>query len=333
MLRLYSTTFLALLLLLGALPSKGASYQSVAVWYAVNKSVDEDYDYLETVLPESLAVSIRNISPFSVVTPGFVEDELYKKNVFLGKKCSPLEAREAAIRIKTDFFVFGDFVPVRKNNIKVTLNIYSRKTDTFFTFNETIVIAAEIFPFVDKITSVIVNYVLRDGQYIEGVISEGRKLAFITGLSDAETHEMYLAFMRAGYKISFIQNNSVNNKIDDKSIMSFFYITTKNNSFNSALIEEDCSSETPQNCFVNEEDDSLRRLYSSVQGVDCLIIVGFDKKRKSAWVRGIDLKNRNLIWIHPQIKGSSVYEISNEMIMYMQTPLPDPFAGKGLGDD
>jgi len=355
MLRLYSAAFLILFLFLGALSSSGASQkflntrlrtrimapssngvgsQSIAVWYIVNKSADKDYDYLETVFPESLAASIGNISPLVVDTPGFVKDELHKKNISLEKKCSPSDVRETAKKIKADFFIYGEFVPVKKNNVKITLRVYSKKTDTFFTFSETVVIVAEIFPFVDKITSVIINYVSRDGQYIDELIPEGSKLAFVTGLSDAEIHELYLSFLRANYKISFIQNNSVNNKINNKSIMSFFYVTTKNNSYNSALIEENCSSEIPQNCFANEEDDSLRRLYTSMQGnVDYLIIVGFDKRRKSAWVRGIDLKNRNLIWIHPELTGSSIYEISNKMIKYMQTPMPNPFTDKDLGDD
>jgi len=335
MLKLYSAALLISLLFFGVSSSDGASHQSVAIWYIVNKSADKNYDYLETVFPESLAVSIGNNSPLVVSAPASVENELYEEKVSLKKSCSPSRAREMAEKIKTDFFVYGEFVPVKKNNIKTTLRIYSRKADTFFTFNETIVIAAEIFPFVDKITSVIINYVLRNGQYIADVIPERRKLAFITGISDTEIHELYLSFMRAGYRVSFIQNNSFNNKIDDRSIMSFFYITTKHNSYNSALIEEDCTSEAPQGCFADKEDDSLKRLYYSVDGdVDCLIIIGFNnKRRKSAWVRGIDLKNRNLIWIQPEITGSSIYEISNKIVTHMQTPPPDPFTDKNIGDD
>ena len=333
MLRLYWAAFLILFFFFGVSPSNGASYQSVAIWYVINKSSNKNYDYLETVFPESLAKSISNNSSLIVSAPGSVKDALHKEKASLDKICSPLEIREIAKKIKIDFFVYGEFVPVQGNNIKTTLHVYSRKTDSFFTFNETVVITAEIFPFVDKITSVIINYALK-GQYIDDVIPKGRKLAFITGISDPELHELYLSFMRAGYRVSFIQNNSVNSKINNKSIMSFFYITTKNNSYNSALIEEDCGSVAPQNCFTDEEDDSLGGLYSSVQGdVDCLVIIGFDRRRKSAWVRGIDLKTRNLIWIHPKITGSSIYEISDKMIMRMQTPMPNPFTDKDLGDD
>ena len=324
--------FLVLFLFLGISPSSGAPQQSIAIWYVVNKSSDKDYDYLEKIFPESLALSISNVSSFVVNRPDFIEDELYKKKASLEKECSPSDVREIAKKIKTDFFVYGEFVPVKKNNIRTTLRIYSRKSDTFFTFTETVVITAEIFPFVDKITSAIINYVSED-RYIDRVIPEGRKLAFITGISDVEIHELYLSFMRAGYKVSFVQNSSVNSRINDKSIMSFFHIATKNNSYNSAVIEADCYSPTPKDCYANEEDDSLKRLYASAGDVDCLVIIGFDKKRESAWVRGIDLKNRNLIWIEREITGSSIYEISNKMIMRMQTPMPDPFADKKLGTD
>ena len=335
MVKFYSAAFVILVLFFGASSSNGASRQSVAMWYIINKSANEkSYDYLETVFPESLTASINNISQLAVSSPGVFEDVLHKEKLSLEKYCSPSDVREIAEKTKTDFFIYGEFFPVKKNNIRTTLRIYSRETDTFFTFNETVVIVAEIFPFVDKITSVIINYILTNGRYIGGIIPDSRKLAFITGLPDTEIHELYLSFMRAGYRLAPIQNNSVSNKIDDKSIQSFFYITTKNNSYNSSLIEEDCSPLSPGVCFADEEDDSLQRLYSSVKGdVDYLIIVGFNKRRKSAWVRGIDLKNRNLIWIHPQITGASIYEISNEMIIQMQTPMSNPFADKKLSDD
>ncbi|MDR3237964.1 MAG: hypothetical protein LBT84_05625 [Spirochaetia bacterium] len=315
-----------LLLLLGFSDAIGAPKQSISIGFIINKSRDKkDYDYLESVLQSSITTSITNISTIPLNSPDAVKKELAKNKIVLKRNCTPQEVREAAKKIKTDFFIYGDFIPIKDNSIKITLHIYSQKTDSFFTFTETALLSAEIYPFVDKITAVILNYASWDGTYIAQTIPSGRRIALLTSLPDEELNEFYLSFMRAGYKVLFIQNNADSDKIDYKTVGAFFYITTKNNSYNSLSIEAACYAESP-NCFADKEDDAFRRLYDSLnKNVDCLIIVGFDKNDKSAWIRGIDLKSRNLVWINQKITGSSIYEVSKKMIQQMQTPLPSPF--------
>lgn len=309
-----------ILVFLGIILSNTTTYgavDSIAFGYITNTSKDKSYDYLETVLPHSIASSLKNSSNISITHTGKSIDKLREHNTELKKLLTPQEAQETARKIGSNFFLYGYFSPVGKNEIRITINLYSNKTGNFFTFAQIEILRAEITPLLDKITSTLINFVSGNEIYMANRIQKKAGIGFITDLSPTEMNEFYLPFLKTDYRMMHIQNNSIETNINYKNIDAFYYITTEKSSYNNiSSLEEATNADLS---FLKQKKATLRLLEESCGGnLDYIIIIGFNRSKKSAWLRGINARTQALMWIQPEIKGNSIQDICNEIIIRMR---------------
>jgi len=287
---------------------------SIALGFIRNASDDSSKNYLETVLSLSLASSMKKASQYTIIAPN---DTRIKINTAgLSKILTPEEAENAALAASCDYFLYGYYIPLKGNELEITLNLYSNRSKHFFTFTHTEKLQAEISFIFDKILSVVTDFISNNETYMAHSISEKSGVAFITGLPSAELNQFYIPFMKSDYRVMLVQNNSYNVLLNSDTISAFYYITTEGMSFNSKRSLENTTG--VDSTFKSQREQLFKSLNKSFQGqLDYLIIVGFDEAKKSAWIRGIDVKKQTLIMVQPGIKGKSIEEISEKIITIM----------------
>ena len=78
--------------------------------------------------------------------------------------------------------------------------------------------------------------------------------------------------------------------------------------------------------FQKTKENILSKLNNAYKNrIDFLIIIGFKKNNKLAWIRCIDLKTKSLILMQINIKGKSIQGICEKIIKRMSTKDQAPF--------
>lgn len=318
---------LVLAALLAAAQSASAD---AAFGYLHNRSENGNYDYLETIFPNSFASSIASLHGITVLKPGIVEERLKKHGLALAKTYAPREVPQVAEKIGADFFIFGDFLPLPGNRIEIRLHICERKTREVFSFVNTGKMETEIFRLVERISGIVATYLQNDGLYKTRAVPPGARLALITNLSGEELNRLYLPFLEKGFPVLCAQNNDAVPAVDDSRFANFRYISTKTGSFEAPgeaagpLFLHGPWNNTGFDREVEGTREFFRRFdsgYTETKGktlegfskafrnsVDVLLIVGFSENRRSSWVRAIDMKDRNLLWMRSNIAPDSRFD-------------------------
>ncbi len=338
-----STLLLFFIIISFFFAADAAGKSRIAFGYLANNSDERNYNYLETIFPNSFASSISNIFDVDVVKPHAINEKLSKNKLALKKEYHPYELKKLVDKIGSDIFIYGSFTPLPENRIKIILNLYMKKSHHIFTFTNIGKMETEIFKLVDRITQILINYMDREKIYRRRVIQKGSNLAVLTNISGSDLNEFYITLLEKGYRLVHFQGNQLSNNIDNKMINRFMYISSNDNTYDYITdyrtIKFPFGSwagpahkkkvEKMKNIYLKYDYDYLdtktnviSRL-NSVYGntLDYLLIVGFRKGGKEAWVRSIDLKNNDLIWMQSHIKGKSINDVSGEIIKRMSRPL------------
>ena len=75
----------ALVLVILAIAARAEAAPTMAFGYLVNKSRDANYDYLETIFPNSFANSLRNIFYVTIIKPAQIEQGARKGRPLAGE--------------------------------------------------------------------------------------------------------------------------------------------------------------------------------------------------------------------------------------------------------
>ncbi|MCP4130672.1 MAG: hypothetical protein GY754_06790 [bacterium] len=341
---------LFLMLLGGPFLVSAQAAPTMGFGYLSNKSVDYNFDYLETIFPNSFANSIQNIFEVRVVKPTTINERLKKYKEELKKEYELHELPGIAKKLDLDFFIFGNFTPLANDNIKIVLYLYAKESNRIFSFTNIGKMETEIFKLVDRITMILVNFMKKEQLYLSKVIPGGSRLAILTNLNNAEMNALYYGFLTKGYRVSSFQANLNKNIVSEKGIDVFKHVYTRNNSYDIITdkkrvkflrgtwsggdYDEHVSYlmnvyQVYDQKYPETKERILGKLSSSYKGsIDYLLIIGFNGSRSSAWVRAIDLKRKDLVWMQANISGSSIHEISGKMIKRMSTRLAAPFKKK-----
>jgi hypothetical protein len=337
------TLFLLILISSFFLTADAIGKTKVAFGYLANNSDESNYNYLETIFPNSFASSIRNIFDVDVMKPHEINEKLAITNLALKKIYDTFELKELVSKIGSDIFIYGSFSPLPGNRIKIILNLYKKKTDYIFTFTNIGKMETEIFKLVDRITQILINYLDREKIYRRTVIKKGANLAVLTNLSGSNLNRLYITLLENGYRLVHFQGNQLNNIVDNKKIKRFRYLSSSDNTFDYITDYRTMyfNFGTWAGPGHKGKVDRLRKIYSkydydyldtktavikrlnSVYGntLDNLLIIGFSNNRKKAWVRSIDLKKRDLIWMQSNIKGGDVGTLSRNIVKRMSKPM------------
>jgi len=339
----FSITLLLLILLV---PSPGIS-NTVAFGYLKNETKNANFEYLETMFPNSFANSIRNIFKIKVIKPHQVSRRLKKYKIPLKKNYKSYELPELLDKIKADSFIYGKFAILGNNRIRIVLNLYSKGTNRVFRFTNVGTMETEIFKLVDRITMILVNFSDKEQLYQKRTISKRSRVAFITNLNSVDLNVLYYSFMKEGFRLSHMQANSLRNYTTLKEIKPFYNIETKDNAFTIStdlrkvkfLIGPWSGKRYQRDVLYSKKIfkiydinysktksavlDAMRKSFNNT--IDYLIIIGFNKGRNTAWARCIYLPQKDLIWMQKDIKGSSIQEIAQKMIKRLTKKGKSPF--------
>lgn len=315
----------------------------IAFGYLANNSDEINYNYLETIFPNSFASSIKNIFDVDVLKPHAINEKLAKDNLALKKEYNTYELKKLLSRIGSDIFIYGSFTPLSGNRIKILLNLYIKKTNYIFTFTNIGKMETEIFKLVDRITQILINYMDKEKIYRRSLIKKGSNLAVLTNLEGSDLNIVYITLLNNSYKLVHFQGNQLSNRLDNKLINRFKYITTHDNSFDyitdyRTLKFNFGTWAGPGHKNKVDEKRSIYRKYdydfletktavidrlNAVYGntLDYLLVIGFSNNKKKAWVRSIDIKNKDLIWMQSNIEGKNIESVTGKIIERMSKPL------------
>lgn len=318
--------------------------ESAAFGYFTNESGNESLDYLEKILPNSFASTLKNKHNFDIIKPGQIpvltaqEDSGFKT-----------EFREGDLPVLTedinaDYFIYGTFKPLENNKVLLKVSVYKTGTSSVFQFEQTGYLETEVFKLIDKIALQISNIASDSIIYKNDKVTAKSKLAIITNIEGVDLNSLYFEFLNGGYRLSPTQGNELYGIIDDEQINKFYHISGVNASYHQIYNRKEIelmygtwsgadyikkvSGEKQtfdQYAFnFNKTKNEILKKFKELNNssIDYIVIIGFDECRSNAWVRCIDVKNNNLIITESGIKGSSISEITKNIIISMTTDLP-----------
>jgi hypothetical protein len=330
----------ALVLVILALAARAEAAPTMAFGYLVNKSRDANYDYLETIFPNSFANSLRNIFYVTIIKPAQLSKELEKDGLSLEKEYRPHELMELTEKVSADYFIYGTFVVLPNDRISISLKLYGRGLNRIFSFTNEGKMETEIFKLVDRITAIMVDFLGKNNFYLSRVIPRGSKLGIFTNLEGADLNYLYCSFLNKGYRVASIQGNTLRNDMPEQLIESFKCIEAAGTSYQRVsdpravrflhgtwtgdrYYEEISYTREAYRIFdtgyLNTKFDTLARL-AAQHGIDQVLVIGFNAGRNKAWVRCLDLKNRDLVWMQSNIRGG-LPRICDTLLTRMSTEL------------
>jgi len=298
-----------------AVPGKAAG--EVAFGYLLNRSGNANYDYLETIFPNSFASSLASQYMMTVLRPASVDERFRKRGMELKKLYSVDELAQAAGIAGADYFITGSFLPLPGNRIEIRLSVCGRKTMEVFSFTSTERMEAEIFRLVDRVTRVLAAYLRGDGLYKARAVPAGTRIAFITNVSGEELNRFYIPFLEQGFPVLCAQNNDIEALTASGHFAAFRYVTTKTGSlepcgdarnvrfyhgpWNNSRFDERVKETRDffrefDLAYAGTKEKALERMARGFGGsADVLMIVGFSRDRRASWVRAVDMKDRSLL--------------------------------------
>jgi hypothetical protein len=328
------------ILIIALLSVRAEAAPTMAFGYLINKSNDVNYEYLETIFPNSFASSIRNIFQANVIKPSQADDILEKQNSRLEKQYQPYELLDLTEKLSADYFIYGNFVIMPRDQIKISLNFYCRGPNRIFSFTNVGRMETEIFKLVDRITAIMLDFMEKDNFFMSRIVPKGSKIGIFTNLQGGEMNYLYCAFLNAGYRVASIQANSLNNNLSAEMIENFKYISATENSYQgisdpravrflhgtwtgTRYYEEIRYIRDMYRLFDMEYPETKLNTMEKLVGyhtIDKILIIGFNRMKTNAWVRCLDLRTRDLIWMQSNISGS-IPAICDKVISRLSTEI------------
>ncbi len=338
--------FLSIFLLLSSVfPSINADAgPTMAFGYLYNTSEDGNLDYLETIFPNSFANSLQKAFAIDVLKPHEVQKLLARHDITLEKRYKDYEIQPLMEKLSADFFLLGNFTPLPAGRIQISMSMYAKGTNTVFSFTNTGRMETEIFKLVDRISQIMVNFFGTDNLYRTEVIRPGSRLAILSNIEGADLNDFYHTFMSKGYRISGIQGNGLKTLLGNDEIERFKYVSSPKNSFD--LITDTRTFIFKFGPWAGERyldrisdyrniykvydleyqstrKNILGKMSARLGGIDNLLIVGFDPGIGRAWVRCLDMRENELVWMQSNITGKNSGEIADSIIKSMSAPLEE----------
>ncbi len=318
--------------------------ESIAFGYFYNKSENRGMDYLQQLLPNSFASSIKNKHNTDTVKPGKLLFLNSEGGEFTGRDIEEKDLQRISYYFSDDYFVYGNYQPLPGNRIKINVRIYKRYSNRVFSFTEEGKLETELFRFVDRIAYQIKNIASDSMHYKSETIANKSKLSIITNISGDNLNLLYFSFLKNGFKLSSVQGNELYTHIDENQINTLSTLSASNASYN--IISNRSEVDLPHGTwsgagyykdllkqrdvfdkyafnFEKTFEKFSKRIINYQQ--DYFIIIGFDEDMQKAWIRCISLKNNRLILAESGINGSDVKEISEKIINILSSDLPKKF--------
>ncbi len=326
------------------LTGTAAFSESVAFGFFINESGNDNFNYLEKILPNSFAGTLKNKHNFNIIKPAQIPSLITEESSFK-TDFKEGDLKKLTENVSADYFIYGTFKSLDNNRILLKVNVYKKGTSSVFHFEEIGFLETEVFKLVDNIALQISNIASESVTYKNEKITSKSKLSVLTNIEGEDLNTLYFEFMKDGYRLSATQGNDIYGLIDDEQINKFYHISGVNASFHRihdpkeielmygtwsgtdyyrSITEQKNIYDRLAFNYIQTKNDILKKFRESgTDNSDYLIIIGFDSSRSNAWVRCINFKNNKLIITESGIKGSSIPEITKNVIISLTTGLSD----------
>ena len=174
--------------------------------------------------------------------------------------------------------------------------------------------------------------------FMSGIIPGGSKIGIFTNLSGEDLNYLYYSFLSGGYRIAGIQANSLNNNLSTDMIESFKYMSGSENSYQTItdLRSAGFRYGTWAGPGYITELNYIKKIYriydqnyfdakaailnkmSAAHDMDKILVIGFNNLKTGAWIRCLDVRSKDLIWMQSDIAGS-IPEICSKIIKRMSS--------------
>lgn len=328
---------------------------TVAFGYLTNRSGNPNFNYMEIIFPNSFASSIAAVYDCNVIKPLKLNELLETKQLTLQKHYENHELPQITKTINCDLFIFGYFIPLPDNTIKIVLTLYESGSNQIFTFTNIGRMETEIFKIIDRVTLVLFDFFGKNGFFMSKPIMRGSSVGLITNLNPQELNYIYAEFFNAGYSVIAVQGNGLDSYYaHDNKIMNYFkYISTDANSYD--IITDWSMFRMTLGAWdgktKKERQEDLRKIYEIYDlnykalkntvlqkykniypRCDYLLFAVYDDARTSCWARAIDIKTKQLIFMHSNITASGMSKdlpkTTRQLITVIQTPTALPQKSK-----
>ncbi len=305
----------------------------IAFGYLANMSNDANYDYLETIFPNSFANTLRSMFKVRVMKPEKVKDLLKRRKSKLEKSYEPYELSELTRKLRADIFINGEFTPLPGNQVKIILNLYIHGSNKIFSFTNVGRMETEIFKLVDRIAQIVIHFMGSSQVFQKGIVPKNSRIGILTNLDGLDLNLLYGTFLTGGYSLGGVHGNTLENILPESLLDRFKYFRLKDDYYD--YVTDLRKLRFPFGEWSGqrhrERIDTVKRLYkiydadylgtngemlarlSASFNIDYLIIIGFNDRKNRAWVRCINPRTRELILMQSNIKGN-VSGISKKII-------------------
>ncbi len=297
---------------------------TLAFGYLANRSGDSNYDYLETIFPNTIAGTVQNMLNVNVIKPGQINKKLAEYRLVLERECSACDLAGIAEKLSADYFIYGSFTLQRRETIKINVSLYHHTTNKIFTFTSTGKMEAEIFKLVDRTAGIMLDFIKNESFFTPAVVPKGAKLGIFTNLKGTDLNVLYEKFLSNGYQVAAIQADDIRDNLTSEALECFKYTYAGENSYQ--MISDPRKMKFLHGTWTGEkyyeEINSIKKIYGTYDldsgetesdildklrvryGLDQVLIIGFNNAKRNAWVRCIDARAKELIWMQAGISGS-----------------------------
>lgn len=347
---------LLLLVLLTAAGDAAPQRPLVAFGYLSNETENAAFGFIEIIFPKSFAHSIANRYDVDVRDPLDVDALLKKSKESLKKSYNYAELPELTEKLKAQVFINGSYAVLPENKIRITLNVFTKGSNEVFTFTNTGRMETDISKLVDRASVIIMNFFEED-RYRAVEIEPGTRLGILTNLDNLELNRLYGVFMKRNYGVMAFQGNHPGTYVGNGSIDAFKFMRTETTSYTAItdwrkirLSTGTWSGPGQKNRvelvrriyrvfdigYPGMKSRTMDRLSDAYSGLmDYLLIIGFSRNRSTAWIRCIDVRERDMVWMQDDYRpgsGDPVTSIADQIIDSMRAPVKNPFqAGSPAG--
>ncbi len=310
---------------------KGA--ETIAVGNFINISSKNEFNYLESILPTALASSLSTKYKINIIKPKEIEKILKAKSL---EKYTEQDLHNISSYIKSRYFVYGSFEPQKNNKIKTVIHVYKVSSSSIFTFTDEGFREVEIFSLIDRISTHIKNITNPAMVYKSENLKQNSRLAVLTNIQGEDLNRLYFEIMNKGHKLNSFQGSSIYNNIEKEDIDKLHYISSETASFRKIhdknTIELYYGTWSGESHFKDiKEQQGIYEKYTlnysimdkktfaainkaAPDKIDYLLIIRFNKNKKKAWIRCVNLNTRSLIFSSAEIAGKSVNDVAQKIL-------------------
>ncbi len=321
----------------------------VAFGFLANETAGGAYSFIETIFPNAFARAIADRYDVEVMPISDTDSVLKKNKDSLKKSYAYYELPELVDKLKAQLFINGSYEVRDGKTFRISVNVFTKGSNEVFTFTNIGKMESDVRRLVERVGVIIMDFFEKDHYKLRDIPPSSR-IGILTNLDNIELNCLYAAFLDKNYQVIAIQGNHLKSYLGNESIEKFKYLRTGRSSFASITDWRKITIHTGSWAnmkhrrgielvkkmyriydlgYAEMKDSALSRFRAAFSDkLDYLMIIGFNDRRTSAWMRCIDLREKDLVWIQDDYRsnaGDPLISLSRKIVESLAQPSANPF--------